>query len=77
MSDRITVTFECNNCGASPATLELPNDHTDDDDAKCRNCGFAFGRYGDIKEESMKAAKAEVSNMIKDAFKGVKGWKSN
>lgn len=75
MSDKINITFECKNCGASPATLELPDDYTDDDIAKCKSCGFEFGRYGDIKAEAMRAAKAEVSGMVKNAFKGLKGWK--
>lgn len=75
MSDQITVTFECRNCGASPATLKLPDNHTDDDIARCEGCDFEFGRYGDIKAEATEAAKAEVTDRIKDAFKGMKGWK--
>lgn len=75
MSDQINVTFECKNCGAKPATLELPDDYTDDNVAKCKACGFEFGRFGDIKAEAMNAAKGDVSATIKDAFKGMKGWK--
>lgn len=75
VSDQITVTFECGNCGASPATLELPDNHTEDDTAKCKACGFEFGRYRDIKAKAMGAARAEVSNQIKGVFKGIKGWK--
>ena len=75
MSDQINVTFECKNCGAKPATLEFPDDFTDDDIAKCKSCGFEFGPYGEIKAEAMDMAKAEVSAMVKDAFKGLKGFK--
>ena len=74
MSDQLTVTFECKNCGANPATLELPDNHTDNDIAKCKGCGFEFGTYGDIKAKAMDAAKAEVTGMLKDVFKGKKGW---
>lgn len=74
MSDQITVTFECKVCGASPATLELPDNHTDDDTAKCKSCGFEFGCYGDIKAKAMEAAKSEATDRIKDVFKGMKGW---
>jgi len=53
----------------------LPDSHTDDDIAKCKECGFEFGRYGDIKAEAMEAAKSEATDCIKDVFKGMKGWK--
>ncbi|WP_299649363.1 hypothetical protein [uncultured Tateyamaria sp.] len=75
MSDQINITFECKNCGAKPATLELPDDHTDNDIAKCKGCGFEFGPYGEIKVKAMEMAKAEVSGMVKAAFKGLKGFK--
>jgi transcription elongation factor Elf1 len=39
MSDEISITFTCKSCGADPATLTLPDDHTDDDIAKCKACG--------------------------------------
>ncbi|MEQ6204238.1 hypothetical protein ABMC88_14450 [Sulfitobacter sp. HNIBRBA2951] len=74
MSDQITVTFECKVCGSSPATLELPDNHTDDDTAKCKSCGFEFGRYGEIKAKAMEAAKSEATDRIKDVFKRMKGW---
>lgn len=75
MSDKISVTFECKACGANPASLELPDDYTDDSIAKCKECGVVFGRYGDIEANAMNAAKARVEDMIDDAFKGLKGWK--
>jgi len=75
LSDHINITFECQNCGASPASLELPDNFTDNDIAKCKGCGFEFGAYGKIKREAMDAAKAGVSGMIDNAFKGSKGFK--
>ena len=74
MADQLNITFQCMNCGASPATLELPDNPTDHDIAKCKSCGFQFGKYGDIKAKAMDVAKAEVNMMIEDAFKGLKGW---
>ena len=75
MSDQVSVTFECKNCGAKPATLELPDDYTDDDIAKCKSCGFEFGPYRDVKAQAMDAVKGHVTAMVRDAFKGVKGFK--
>lgn len=72
--DQLTVTFSCKSCGADPTVLELPDDHTDDSIAKCKKCGVEMGRFGDIKEKAMEVAKSEVSNMMKNAFKGVKGF---
>ena len=57
------------------ASVEIPDDPSDDDIAKCQACGFEFGRYGDIKAEAMNAAKADITGRFKDAFKGLKGWK--
>lgn len=73
--DRISVTFACKKCGASPATLELPDDYTDNDIAKCKACGFEFGKYGKLKADAMNAVKGHASDMFRDAFKGVKGFK--
>ncbi len=71
--DEMTVSFTCSKCG--PTVLELPDDYTDADHAKCKTCGADFGPYGEVKKKAMKAAKAEAEKMIKSAFKGLKGWK--
>ncbi len=71
--DVMNVTFTCTKCG--PTTLELPDDYTDADHAKCKSCGADFGPYGEIKKRALKAAKKEAEKMLKNAFKGVKGWK--
>jgi len=75
MGDKITLTYECKVCGAKPATLELPDGHTDDSIAHCKGCGAELGRYGDIKAKAMQMAKAEVTRMIKRGLKGSKGFK--
>lgn len=75
MSDEISVTFECKTCGAKPAVLEVPDDHTDDSTVKCKACGQEFGRYGDVKAKAREMAAEEVRAMVKDTFKGLKGWK--
>lgn len=75
MSDKLNVTFECKSCGANPATLELPDDYTDDSVASCKACGQQFGRWGDVKAKATEAGKDALVGMVKDAFKGMKGWK--
>jgi transcription elongation factor Elf1 len=75
MSDRIDVTFTCLSCGARSAVLELPDNPTDYDIAKCKSCGVEVGRYGDIKAEAVRRVNAEVTSKLRKAFKGVKGWK--
>ena len=71
--DELKITFECKKCGGT--ILELPDDHTDDSIAKCKSCGTEFGRYGDIKAKAREAGLAHAKGMMKDAFKGLKGWK--
>ncbi|SOC09629.1 hypothetical protein [Rhodobacter maris] len=73
--DHLKFTFVCKQCGANPATLELPENYTDNDTAKCKACGAELGRYGDIKAEAMRLGKQEIEKMVKDTFKGLKGWK--
>lgn len=75
MSDEMKFTFSCKACGADPTSLDLPDNYNDDSIAKCSKCGFEFGRYGEIKALAIKQGKAELNKMVKDAFKGVKGWK--
>lgn len=74
-TDQFTATFKCLHCGADPATLELPDDHTEDSITKCKACGMEVARWGDIKAETMKLAKAEAQSMLTGAFKDLKGWK--
>lgn len=71
--DQLEVTFTCQECGGT--VLNLPDDYTDDSIAECKDCGAEFGRWGDIKDKAMGLAKDRVSTMLKDTFKGLKGWK--
>lgn len=73
-TDQVEVTFKCQVCGGS--VLELPDDHTDDSIAKCKACGQEFGRWGDVKAKAKKAVAVRVMGDIKNAFKGIKGWKA-
>jgi transcription elongation factor Elf1 len=72
-SDRITINFTCNDCGGT--VLTLPDDHTDDSIASCKSCGVEFGRWGDIQAKAMETAKGEVTDMMRESLKGIKGFK--
>jgi predicted nucleic acid-binding Zn ribbon protein len=69
MSDSVTVKFSCKKCGGA---VVIPDDHTDDSIAICKECGLDIGRWGDIKAQGMEAAKADVLKRAKDIFKGFK-----
>lgn len=71
-TDDISVTFECQNCGASPCTLTIPDDYTDDSIAKCKSCGFEHGRWGDIKAKARALAQAELKRIVGDTAKRIK-----
>jgi transcription elongation factor Elf1 len=71
--DKIEVTFDCPKCHGT--VIELPDVYTDDSIAKCKGCGGSFGRYGDIKARAQKVAADAAQKMMRDAFKGMKGFK--
>ncbi|MFK4522820.1 hypothetical protein ABIF90_000801 [Bradyrhizobium japonicum] len=48
---------------------------TDESHAACKDCGADFGPYGDIKKRAIDLVKSDVNRKIKEAFKGVKGFK--
>ena len=70
--DKITFTFECQKCGGT--VLSLPDDHTDDSIAECKACGQPFGRWGDIQTKARDMAAERVRDLVRDKFKGLKGW---
>jgi len=72
-TEKISVNFKCPKCGCT--TISLPDDHTDDSHATCKDCGADFGPYRDIKNRAVQVVKDEVNRTIKEAFKGVKGFK--
>ena len=67
--DRISVTFQCNSCGANPASLMLPDDYTDNSVASCKDCGIEFGRYGDVKAKALAQAREAVTGHVRKALK--------
>lgn len=66
----IVIDFTCPKCG--PTKLQLPENPTDDDNAKCATCGEDFGPYGEIKSRSKQAVKADVRKILKKTVKGIK-----
>ncbi|WP_454758273.1 ECs_2282 family putative zinc-binding protein [Caulobacter segnis] len=74
VEDTITTTFECRTCGG-PTVLSLPDGYDDDSVASCKNCGQEFGRLGDVKAKAQQEALKHVQGMLRDTFKGLKGWK--
>lgn len=71
-TDTAEVKFTCKECGGS--VLKLPDNHTDGSIATCQQCGVPFGRWGDIKTKAVGMAKDQMIDMMKDAFKGIKGF---
>ncbi|WP_027518049.1 hypothetical protein [Bradyrhizobium sp. WSM1417] len=72
-TDNINVNFKCPNCGCTEITL--PDNHTDESHASCKDCGADFGPYREIKQRALDLVKSDVNRKIKEAFKGVKGFK--
>ena len=72
-TDHLNVTFECKQCGGT--ILELPDDPTDESIVKCKSCGIEFGRWGDIKAKARDLGADHLRGMVRDTFKGLKGWK--
>ena len=70
--DVFKASFKCLKCG--PTKLDLPEDYTDADHAKCGRCGADFGAYGDIKKKAMRLAKSDPRDVFRDYVKGRKGW---
>jgi len=71
-TDSVEVKFTCTKCGGT--VLKLPDDRTDDSIATCKQCGVELGRWSDIKAKALQATKDHVTGMMKDAFKGIKGF---
>jgi hypothetical protein len=75
MSDQVRTTSPCKSCGADPAVLELPDNHTDDSEVKCSVCGVGYGPYGDLKAHVPKLTRAQTHKKVRDVFGGPKGWR--
>jgi DNA-directed RNA polymerase subunit RPC12/RpoP len=67
MTDTVSVSFRCTNCGTK---AEWPDDAVDSTKITCKNCGADHGTYGDLRHKAIEATKAHVAGLVKDAFKG-------
>lgn len=72
-TENIHVNFKCPKCGCT--AISLPDNHTDESHATCKECGADFGPYGEIKKRAVDVVEDEVNRTIREAFKGVKGFK--
>ena len=57
---KLSLTFVCKNCGANPAILNLPDNHTEDSIAVCKKCRFPFGTVGDIRADVVSHVGREI-----------------
>jgi len=64
MSDKIELS--CGRCGSKQ--FILPDNPSASDTVKCARCG-AEGRYGDLQQQALVQAKAEIDKVMKNAFK--------
>jgi late competence protein required for DNA uptake (superfamily II DNA/RNA helicase) len=70
--DRISVKFKCKKCDVSP---HVEDENDDSSKVYCRECGNAFGTYGEVKAKALKLARDQAQNMLRDAFEGRKCFK--
>lgn len=73
MTDKMKVTFTCPKCG--PTVLSVEDEGDDSCHATCKSCGLDFGPLGAIKERARTEGQEKLNQMVRDAFKGVKGFK--
>jgi uncharacterized Zn finger protein len=69
MTDQITL--KCSSCGSTK--FRVPSNAQPADIIKCAGCG-AQRRYDILQRQATDAAKEMVTNMFRDAFRGVKGF---
>lgn len=70
--DHIDVNLFCPECKVAPKV----EDKNDDASAVyCPQCDAQFGTYGEVKAKALNAAKGHAQDMLRNAFKGKKGWK--
>jgi hypothetical protein len=65
-TDKASVSFNCKQCGTK---LTWSDDAVDSTSIDCKNCGFHFGTYADLRHTAMEALKSRVGSMMEDAFK--------
>jgi hypothetical protein len=60
-----TITAKCS-CGSSQ--FDIPRNPISSSTIKCLGCG-ATGKYGNMKNQTIKLAKGVVEKQLKDAFR--------
>lgn len=63
---KLSLTVICKNCGADPATLNLPDEHTNESIVVCKSCRFPFGPLGELKAYFASNARRELLSNGKD-----------
>jgi hypothetical protein len=71
MSDTITLNFSCPRCSGA---ITWPEDAINETPIVCKPCDVQYGTYGELKALANSKAEDHVGEMVKDAFKGLKGW---
>lgn len=75
MSDgKLTATFRCLECNQT-VELSLSDGYSDESIASCKNCGFVFGTFAEVKAKFESEAAKRARGMASNVFKGLKGWK--
>jgi ribosomal protein L44E len=69
--DKITINLECPKCHVAP---HVDDESNDESAVYCPNCNAQFGTFVDVKAKARDAAKDKMQEMLRDAFKGRKGW---
>jgi len=72
MSDTVTLNFSCPRCNGE---VTWPEDAINETPIVCKTCDIQYGTHAELKALAMSKAKAHAEKMVKDAFKGLKGWK--
>lgn len=66
------ITFSCLACGSKD--FKFPSDPKPDDLVTCAGCG-ATSRYEDVQKTALEQGQKAVVDMVRDAIKGIKGFK--
>ncbi len=60
------LVFVCENCGAEPAVLSVPDDFHTESRATCKDCGVEFGPIGKIRELALEGTSEEIAVSLKE-----------
>lgn len=62
----IPVELRCAKCGSKALVAE--SNLTDDSIIICAACGTEIGRWGDVRQQALKASAEEIKKRLKDEF---------